>query len=262
VTVRSSNAIQLRKMVNGVFTSLASAPLPVSLNRNYNVRFEAIGSLLRVYVDGELALETHDATHTHGRLGVMTYRTRADYDNVNIGSQQLTALLNDRDGCVPSRWESQGEAAWTQECSSDGGAHVQSSTVGTARTMSGVATTHQIVRTSATATAFNGSDRWFGVMARFVDPNNYYYLTIRSNNTVSLRRLKDGVITVLDSAPLNVALGTPYDLRLEAIGSSLRGYVNGTLLLEAKDATFAKGRYGLVTYKTAASFEDFRASQP
>jgi pectate lyase len=192
----------------------------------------------------------------------MTYRTRADYDNILADSQQLTALLADDFRLCNTMWSVQGEGEWVEPCSVGSESYVQTSTAGTARSMTGIATTHQSVRVKATPSAFNGSDRWFGVMARFVDPDNYYYLTVRSNNTVSLRRLKDGAITVLDTAPVNVSLGTTYSLRLEAIGSSLRGYVNGTLLVEAKDATFASGKYGLVTYKTAASFDDFLATQP
>jgi pectate lyase len=46
------------------------------------------------------------------------------------------------------------------------------------------------------------------------------------------------------------------------VGSSLRGYMNGALLVEAQDATFAKGTYGLATYKTAACFENTHALQP
>jgi pectate lyase len=107
-----------------------------------------------------------------------------------------------------------------------------------------------------------GAQAWFGLMARVVDSSNYYYVTVRNNNTISLRRLTNGVIQVLDTAPLNVAAGTAYTLRLEAIGTSLRAYVNGRLLVEATDATIDAGRYGLVTYRTAAEFDDFLVTQP
>ncbi|MFL6548695.1 MAG: hypothetical protein ACJ8OJ_08350, partial [Povalibacter sp.] len=113
VTVRNSNSVQLRKMVNGVFQSLGSAPLSVAVNRNYNVRFEAIGSLLRVYVDDVLALEANDSTHSHGRVGLMTYKTRADFDNVIVDSQQSTTLLADDFGVCNRRiWTVQGEGNW------------------------------------------------------------------------------------------------------------------------------------------------------
>ena len=99
-------------------------------------------------------------------------------------------------------------------------------------------------------------------MARHDDENNYYYLTVRNDNTVSLRRLINGGITVLDSAALPVTVNTWYDLRLEVIGTSLRGYVNGRMLLEATDDTFAVGSYGIAMYKAAVHVDDFNVTQP
>ena len=91
---------------------------------------------------------------------------------------------------------------------------------------------------------------------------NYYYVTVRNDNTVSLRKLVNGQIVVLDTAPLTVSLGTWYTLRLEAVGSALRTYVNGRLLLEANDSTHSEGSYGLATFRTSAQFDDFIATQP
>ena len=51
----------------------------------------------------------------------------------------------------------------------------------------------------------------------------------------SCKRLSGGSATMLDTAALTVGTGTTYTLRLDVIGSSLKGYVNGTLLAEATD---------------------------
>jgi pectate lyase len=51
-------------------------------------------------------------------------------------------------------------------------------------------------------------------------------------------------------------------LRLDATGSELRGYVDGVLMLEATDTTFATGQSGLATFKAAARFGDYEAYQP
>ena len=45
VTLRSSNSIHLRKIVNGSFQTLVSTNLPVQLNRTYRVRLEAISKI-------------------------------------------------------------------------------------------------------------------------------------------------------------------------------------------------------------------------
>jgi hypothetical protein len=46
------------------------------------------------------------------------------------------------------------------------------------------------------SSAASGTDNWFGLATRFRDAGNYYYyITIRNNNTVSLRKLVNGAIT-------------------------------------------------------------------
>jgi pectate lyase len=67
---------------------------------------------------------------------------------------------------------------------------------------------------------------------------------------------------VLDTGAFTVTPGTWYRLRFEAIGSSLRAYVNNQLLLEANDTTYPTGRYGAVMSRTAARYDDFVALEP
>jgi len=87
-------------------------------------------------------------------------------------------------------------------------------------------------------------------------------LHLRSGGTVSLRKLVNGTITTLVSAPLAVSLNTQYALRLEVVGNQLRGYVNDNLLLQATDSSHAAGIGGLMTNKAAAQFDDYIAYQP
>jgi hypothetical protein len=64
-------------------------------------------------------------------------------------------------------------------------------------------------RVSATQFAAGTGSRWFGVLARYTDARNYYYVTLRSDNTIALRKLVNGAIHVLDSAPLTSLLERP-----------------------------------------------------
>jgi hypothetical protein len=99
-------------------------------------------------------------------------------------------------------------------------------------------------------------------MARYTDASNYYYLSLRSSNELSLRKLVNGSITVLGTVPFTVTPGQPYALRLEAVGTKLRAYVNGEMLLEANDTSHASGRYGVLTYRAAATFGSYLAWAP
>jgi pectate lyase len=153
-----------------------------------------------------------------------------------------------------------GQWAW------NAGALAQNSIGGDARAAGGTPTDDQIVqarvRPTAYAPASGTQERWTGILARYRDERNYYYLSLRSSNTVSLRKLVNGTITTLASAPLTVTINTPHVLRLEAVGNQLRGYVDGVLVVQAADSSHASGSGGLLTYKAAATYDDYVSYQP
>jgi hypothetical protein len=137
---------------------------------------------------------------------------------------------------------------------------------GEARALIGTAVRDQIVRARirpiAYAAAAGTQERWSGLLARYVDDANYYYVTLRSSQRLSLRKLVNGRIITLATVPQPVALSRTLEVKLEAVGNQLRVYVDGRLRLQARDATHPEGRTGLMTYKAAAHFDDFLAYQP
>ena len=262
VTLRNNNTLLLRRMVNGTFITLASANLTVALNRSYRVRLEAIGTRLRVFVDNRLLAEASDSSHRRGRAGVMMFRARADYDNIVVSANPQTPLVAhdwsfDSDDTIPN-WQLLG--TWLEDY--DNRSYDQTSTSGGARAIIGLPISNQVVHVRVRRTATSGTNNWFGVAARYRDANNYYYVTLRNNNTVSLRKLVNGAITELDTAPLTIAGNTYYRIRFEAIGSQLRVYINDVPRLEATDASHPSGRYGPVMYRTATQYDYVNAFEP
>jgi hypothetical protein len=264
VTVRQSNVVELKRMVSGHFETLASAPMSVSLNRKYRLRLEAIGTRLRVYVNGRMMVEATDRSHSEGQAGIRMYRTSANYDNIVVSQNpQLRLYANDFERDDWNSWTNTGPGVWSRLRDSSYVYGQSSSSATAARAVAGVSTDDQIVQTRVKATVFNAStDGWFGVMTRYVDDGNYYYVTVRKGGTISLRKLVNGSVHVLDSTPMNVTTGQWYTIRMENIGDTLRVYVNGVLKLEAVDDTFDVGKYGLVTYRTAAEFDNVAVNQP
>lgn len=264
VTMRSTNSVQLRKLVNGAIVTLDTASFPVTLGRTYNLRLEAIGTLIRVFIDGNEVLRASDTSHSSGSAGLYTYKARADFDNVIVTPSPQTPLFTDdfdSRGILDPFWQPQ-TGTWALANDSSV-VFAQTSIAGGARAVVGVAADDQILEARAKPTSFTTTgERWFGLITRFVDDQNYYYVTARNNNTISLRKLVNGVTTVLDTAPLQVTAGTWYSLRMEAIGSSLRLYVNGRLTLEANDASHARGSHGLAAFKTAVRYDDIDIRQP
>jgi hypothetical protein len=268
ITVRNANTVMLRRMLNGVVTTLASAPLQVVLNRPYSLRLEAQGQQLRVYSEGRLLLSAFDSGLSHGRPGLTLYRTQADYDNL-ILNPDPSRILKDEHFNTPTirmdwdyadynyQWVKLPNATVFTQPTIGGGAHAVAGPSEGYR--------DQIIRARMRATQFSGPDRWFGLIGRYVDASNYYYVTLRNSNNISLRKLSNGVITTLDTATMPIALNTWYNLRMDIVGTKLRVFVNNNLVLEAADnssSPHVSGRYGLGSYKTAAEADDVLAVQP
>jgi hypothetical protein len=122
--------------------------------------------------------------------------------------------------------------------------------------------TDQAVEARLKAISWNGSNRFALVGARFVDINNYYYVALRTNNTIELKRLVANAPTTLASKSLTFGTGTWYKVKLEAVGSTLRVYVDDVLQLTATDTTFASGKMVLGVWNGTAEFDDVLVTDP
>jgi glycosyl hydrolase family 43/3-keto-disaccharide hydrolase len=88
-----------------------------------------------------------------------------------------------------------------------------------------------------------------------VDSYQGYYAGITTAGRVLLGRANNGW-TPLASAPMTILPNTAYHLRVEAVGSSIRVYVNDGLRLSVTDASYASGANGVRVFNAAASFDD------
>jgi len=265
VTLRNSGTVQLKRMSNGAFTTLASAAAVVQLNRTYRLRLESIGTSHRVYLNGALVLTAEDtAAQVAGSAALVMYGAAADYDNVTVTPTPRATIFADDFTGTNNRgdWIQTGTGQW----SIANNAFAQNSVAGDARALIGTPTDDQVVSFRVRPTAFAAGtaaqERWVGLIARYTDDRNYYYMTLRNSNKLSLRKLVNGAITEIGSVPLSVSAGSTYALRLEATGQSLRAYVNDALIMQTVDSSHATGRGGAVTYKAAAQFDDYAAYQP
>lgn len=273
--IENTHRVRLKKRVNGIITVLGSAPLTVTPDRDYRVRLEAVGTWLRVYVDGNRLIQVRDTALTQGTVGLRTYWAQTQFDNVVVSPNPALRLWVDNfEGQVLQRWLLTPQGNWSNVASGGGRVIRQSVASGNARAITGVAVDEEvqgradhIVEARARALSFiSGQDPWFGLIARYVDDLNYTYITVNRNGYISLRKLVNGAIRVLDTSPLTVATGTWYALRLEAVGDRLRVYVNRRLTLEAIDTpgnpVEASGLYGLMTSRASAEFDDVRVTEP
>jgi hypothetical protein len=263
--LRNDGRVELHRVAGGVQRLLASAAFRAVPGHNYRVRLESVGTLHRVFVDGRLLVDADSSGPTHGRAALLTDRAQAEFDNVIVSPTLKTTMYANDFEASPGPWTKTGLGFWNLMV---GGSTIysQSSVAGDARASIGVPGNDQIVRVRARLDTFatpNGTqERWFGLMAHHVDDQNFYFLSLSSSNTVTLRKVVDGTVTTLASAAFPVLPATWYQLRFDVVGNTLRGYVNGVLRLETTDDTLPRGNSGLAMFKAATDFDDFSAYQP
>ena len=100
---------------------------------------------------------------------------------------------------------------------------------------------------------FAGTGRWFGLVTRRTDAQNYYYVTFRSPNVISLRRMRDGVYTELastsgirefpDRAATTACASSPSATSTWCSSTAFR-------MLHVKDSTLSRGHPGVAGYRT------------
>jgi hypothetical protein len=268
VTLRDSNTIELKRMVNGVFSTLRSLAMPVTPNARYRVKLIVNGSQLTVQVDGGFRLFAVDTALAHGRAGLMTYRARADFDNVYVGStapfnvarKDFSGFENGRDFTYQGgTWELIDQPGLPEDV-----AFGQTSTAGDARAFVGTTLKDQEIRARMRLESYGASPNgaWFGLLARFIDARNHYSLSLRGSNRLEIRRQLNGVSTLLRSVPFTATPGRYYDVRFVVVGNELHTYVDGTFLAGAIDNVIARGQYGIATVRAAATWQNFFVDQP
>jgi pectate lyase len=81
LSLRRSNTLTLRKLVNGQIQELGAVAMTVTPGAWYRLRLDAVGNRLRAFVNGRQVLEVTDPQPTSGRVGVLTNRAQADFDD-------------------------------------------------------------------------------------------------------------------------------------------------------------------------------------
>jgi hypothetical protein len=270
VTLRQTNTLDLRKKVNGTVTTLATVPFTPSTGTWYRLRLEVVGNSLKVFLNGAATpvLQANDSALPRGRVVLSMWGADASFDNVVATPNDQTTLLTDnfQDGNA-SGWTSNA-ASWSVVNDGNGTGNLvyqqSNSATGDYYSTNGAGWSDQIVEADMKATAFDpaATEDWLGLGARYIDFNNHYYVTLRSTNTLVLRKALGGVFTTLDSASFTVSTGTTYRVRLEVIGTSIKVYVNGVVQLEATDNSHSSGGVILRTFRAATQYDNVQVLRP
>ena len=107
-------------------------------------------------------------------------------------------------------------------------------------------------------------DGGIGVVFRRTNETNYYRFSMDSQQ--AYRRLVKnvgGTLTLLWEDDSAYEVGRTYEVIVVAVGSTLRGYVDGARIFEVVDTDLAAGSLGLYCFRnTDARFSEVRVAEP
>ncbi|MEO8017443.1 MAG: hypothetical protein ABI769_06495 [Pseudomonadota bacterium] len=265
--VRPDNSFGLYKRVNGVNTLLregySSGESPA------RAALVVDGSTLSMNVGYANTSLITDTSLTHGPAGLATWQARADFDDVRVaGTEQYSLFYRDW-GFTGSDYEvglttSGGDWRVRQDEEGTNQGLGQFDASGSAVAFIGTPVGNQEVVARVRLDAFGASQQgaWFGLLARYTDSSNHYYVTVRSTGQIQIRKIVNGVITVLASTNFTAVPGQYYELRFRVINDQLQALVDQVLVASAHDSAIAIGQYGMATYRAATTWEYFSAAQP
>ena len=107
-------------------------------------------------------------------------------------------------------------------------------------------------------------DRAAGLIFRVQDQDNYYILRANAlENNVNFYKYAGGSRSTLKEGKSQVVAGQWQELRVEAIGNHLRGFLNDQQVVEVSDDTYQAGQIGLWTKADSVTcFDDVNAQIP
>jgi hypothetical protein len=113
-------------------------------------------------------------------------------------------------------------------------------------------------------------DNYYGLICRYTNQENFYFLVISSDGYYGIGKVKDGLHSLVNRTempPTEVYDGGAINnLRAECTGSRLALYVNGSLLDVQNDTDLPQGSVGLIAgsfeQEVSIFFDDFRVYQP
>lgn len=107
-----------------------------------------------------------------------------------------------------------------------------------------------------------GAEGEIGIFARVQDLRNYYFLYLDGSNIVLRGRVDNSQLTSVKVKTVTVP-GTWYTLKLSVVGSTLTGYLDGTMLVTSSDASVKSGGIGVGTGDSASGeFDDVTVTTP
>ncbi len=115
-------------------------------------------------------------------------------------------------------------------------------------------------------------ENYFGLICRLQDADNFYYFVVTSQGNYTIGKYEQGRFNAFlpEGWASSALIRTDQSanlLRADCLSDQLAFYINGELVQQVRDQTFAQGEYGIIAAAlaepgTEISFDDFKAYAP
>ncbi|WP_329380094.1 glycoside hydrolase family 16 protein [Streptomyces sp. NBC_01716] len=218
---------------------------------------------------GRLDGLTDPAGHSYGTMNVDWVRYYSSDGAVPATvpasvPASLTSYHNDFESGTAANWTPVG-GSWS--VTADGGDHAYRNTAsGDVYSLYTATATHFPKWRSTTLSAaveLSGTGGGAGIVGRYTDADNYYYLRLfPETNTVTLVKKVAGSVTTLASHSTTIDPGTTYRLSFELHDARLTAKLNGTGIMSVTDRSLAEGKWGVKGYNQPFSVDDVAMTSP
>lgn len=245
VNFNGSLFAQIYRNLNGSWVLLSSAM--VGVGGTVTLRFDVIGTSLRLFVNGSLATSTSDSALITGKVGIRASAGTTIDDFSATQRLQLVTPIPFLDNFTGLNGASLSEF-WQQRLGNitvQGNAAALGEGLNLATLIQGAVDN---VSVSATVTLGGADGSHVGLVARYGgtgDANMYLGVIVRNGGTISAQiyRNINGAWTLLSTATITSAAS--YNVRFDVVGDSLKLFVNGALATHTFDSMLAAGQVGL-----------------
>ncbi len=250
-------------------TTLASAPYDFKQGRWYTLTASILDGELSLSVDGKSMLQVQNADLKHGQPGFLSVYADCAFDDFRLLMRTKPEACSPKPPVASVPFDGTLVAMYDFESGDRAGYRMINGALKVSPDNHGNPVLrgslhHNLSRAVFDAPALadskieatgrvvhwnleNHGFRWFGLLARYVDPNNYYeFIYDDVRRELLIRKTIDGVAEVLASAPFEVALKEKYRLAAVLEGTSLRFFVDGVERVSAHDAALTAGQAGVI----------------
>jgi alpha-galactosidase len=229
---------------------LGTYAMPISARTTYHVKVLAVGSNIKVFVNGGTTpvIDVNDSTYSSGRFGIDTSSGTADFDNLLV-----KPVLSDNfnSGAISPSWNAVG-GIWTNPGSYVQGTSPSGTDTYLMRDERGSDFTYEA---DVTVTSANGAG---ALVFRTNSTGVYGYTVTLDEQADQVKLFHSFPYSPLATYDTTIAVGTTYHLKVVTAGTSIKVYFNGgaTPVIDLVNPDYSTGQFGLDVYSGTARFDN------